>query len=216
MKFKCKKYFIIIGLVFILLPINSSALSGSVSISCPKVTLNPDEVINCSISGNSSDFVAAVSAKLSSTGNIQIFNITTPSIWQGNGSDGSIELYTDENKNGKFLIANFTVKALHEGTGVINVNNVSFTDESFSENAVSSEVLNIVIQKQSINADNTSTSIPTQYPNDENIPNESIDDEDNQLEEKNDKYNRMLFIGIILVTSGIILVIISFKSFVRK
>ena len=120
-----KKYFVIGVILSVLLPINVKALSGSVSISCNNSSIEVGSNTTCTISGYSDSEISALSASLTSSGSISISNINTSSIWQGNGGDGNIQLYTDSNKSGGFSIATFTITGNSIGSGNINLNSVS-------------------------------------------------------------------------------------------
>lgn len=145
------KKWILVGLMSILLPLNVNALSGSVSLKCNKTTLYLNETTTCTLTGYSSEEVSALSARLNASGNISVSDISTSSIWQGDGSDGDIELYTDNNKNGSFNIATFKVKASSNiGSGKINVTSVNFTDASFMEHSVSSNSLEISVEEEKV------------------------------------------------------------------
>ena len=140
------KKILIITLISILIPLNIKALTGSVNIKCNSNAISGNTSTTCTLSGNSSEGVSSLSAKLSASGNISITNIST-SIWQGNGDGGNIELYTDSNKSGNFSIVTFTIKANGNiGTGTINVNNVKFYDASFDGYSIGGKSLNITIK----------------------------------------------------------------------
>ena len=106
-----KKIIMTLGLVGVLIPLNTKALTGNVNLSCEATTLKPGESTNCTIKGNINEEVSAVSIKLGVGDNLTLSNIKTDSSWQGDGEGGNIELYTDTNKTGNFPIATFTVKA---------------------------------------------------------------------------------------------------------
>lgn len=143
-----KKYFVIGVILSVLLPINVKALSGSVSISCNNSSIEVGSNTTCTISGYSDSEISALSASLTSSGSISISNINTSSIWQGNGGDGNIQLYTDSNKSGGFSIATFTITGNSIGSGNINLNSVKFTDASFSENSISGSSITITVKEK--------------------------------------------------------------------
>lgn len=145
------KKWILVGLMSILLPLNVNALSGSVSLKCNKTTLYLNETTTCTLIGYSSEEVSALSARLNASGNISVSDISTASIWQGDGSDGDIQLYTDNNKNGSFNIATFKVKASSNvGSGKISVTSVNFTDANFMEHSISSNSLEISVEEEKV------------------------------------------------------------------
>ncbi|MBP3921204.1 MAG: cadherin-like beta sandwich domain-containing protein [Bacilli bacterium] len=139
-----KKSIITIGIISLLIPISIKA--GSVSLSCNDANVTKGGSTTCTLSGSSSEEVSALSAKLSSSGGVSISNVNISSGWQGDGSGGSIDLYTDNNKSGGFGIATFTVNV--NGEGSISVGGVTFSDANFSENGVSGTSFNIGIKEE--------------------------------------------------------------------
>ena len=145
-----KKILFILGLI--LLPLNVFALTGSTSITCAKNTLEIGGTTTCTISGTASAGVSVVSAKLSSSGGISISEITSASIWQGDGEGGNFELYTDENKTGTFQIGSFKVTANSAGTGTITFGSVEFGDADFNANTISSSIYTITVNAPPVEA----------------------------------------------------------------
>lgn len=144
-----KKKYIFIGIIFgLLFPISVSALSGSASISCNSTSIEVGSSTSCTLYGYSNEGVSAVAASLTAGGSISISNINTSSNWQGNGSDGNIQLYTDSNMSGSFGIVSFTVTGNSVGGGTINVGGIRFSDASFNENGISGTSLSITVNEK--------------------------------------------------------------------
>ena len=131
-----------------LFPISVSALSGSASISCNSTSFEVGSSTSCTLYGYSNEGVSAVAASLTAGGSISISNINTSSNWQGNGSDGNIQLYTDSNMSGSFGIVSFTVTGNSVGGGTINVGGIRFSDASFNENGISGTSLSITVNEK--------------------------------------------------------------------
>lgn len=143
-----KKVLIVVGLFSILFPIKANALVGNVIVTCKNNNLMPGEETSCTIIGTSDNEVSAVSMTLNLGTNLTLTHINTDSSWQGDGENGVIELYTETNKNGKFPIATFSIKADKISMGAstnISVTNPFFTDASFTEHSVSTSAENIRI-----------------------------------------------------------------------
>lgn len=144
-----RKKRIFIGIIFgLLFPISVSALSGSASISCNSTSIEVGSSTSCTLYGYSNEGVSAVAASLTAGGSISVSNINTSSNWQGNGSDGNIQLYTDSNKSGSFGIVSFTVTGNSVGSGTINVGGIRFSDASFNENGISGTSLSITVNEK--------------------------------------------------------------------
>ena len=175
------------GIISVIIPVSIHALSGSTSISCSKTTIAPDETVSCTIKGTSSEEVSAVSAKLTSSGNIRISNIKSSSGWLGDGDDGNIDFYTDSNKIGTFSIATFSVTGVSDGSGVINLANTNFTDAEFNDNTVGNKSLTVDVKtakkldessqtNSTTNTNKTTTSdTPKQEENNNATPKKSSD-----------------------------------------
>lgn len=158
-----RKKCIFIGIIFgLLFPISVSALSGSASISCNSTSFEVGSSTSCTLYGYSNEGVSAVAASLTAGGSISVSNINTSSNWQGNGSDGNIQLYTDSNKSGSFGIVSFTVTGNSVGSGTINVGGIRFSDASFNENGISGTSLSITVNEKYVpKPDPTSTTPST-------------------------------------------------------
>lgn len=177
-----RKKIILMGVILsILLPINVKALSGSINISCNDSNVIVGNSTNCSITGNSDSEVSALAMTLSSGGSISISNIVTSSVWQGNGSDGDIQLYTDSNKTGNFSIATFTVTGNSVGSGTITASGVMFTGADFNDVGVSGK--NIVIN---VKEKETPKPNPEPTPKPSNNGNNNNNSNNNQVNKSND------------------------------
>lgn len=165
-----KKKYILIGVILsVLLPINVNALSGSISISCGSTSIEVGSSTSCTVTGYSDSEVSALAMNLSSGGTISISNIVTSSIWQGNGSDGNIQLYTDSNKSGNFSIATFTVSGNNAGNGSITASGISFTGADFNETGISGKNIIITVKEKEVPKPD-----PTPEPKPSNNNNQTI------------------------------------------
>lgn len=151
---------LVLFLVLMLFPIKLYAISGNVSLTCPK-ELEINKVYTCTLKGFSSEEVAALSLKIASSSNILISNVKTSNTWQGNGDNGNVILYTDNNKKGNFDIATFNIKLLNSEPSSVNINNVKFTDASFVQGSVSGTTMNFVVKKVTTTTKQTTTTSKT-------------------------------------------------------
>ena len=130
-----KKVLYTLGLIGLLSPLSIKALTGDVTVTCEKNKLSKGETTTCAIKGNTTEGVSAVSAKVNLGENLTFVSFTPDSSWQGDGEEGNIALYTDNNKNGNFNIGTITVKAGNT-TGVttsVGLKDVKLSDASFTE-----------------------------------------------------------------------------------
>lgn len=178
-----KKLFMLVALSCLLLPFNTNALTGTISLNCTKTTLQPGEETKCTIKGNTTDEVSAVSMKLAVGSNLTLTNITTDTIWQGDGNGGSIELYTDSNKSGNFNVATFTIKAGAVSSDVttnVSLSSINLSDKNFIETSIKINSLSISISKTEASTDlqkTDSENVEANKPNDGDL--ELINPEDN-------------------------------------
>ncbi len=188
-----RKKIILMGVVLsILLPINVKALSGSINISCNDSNVIVGNSTNCSITGNSDSEVSALAMTLSSGGSISISNIVTSSVWEGNGSDGNIQLYTDSNKTGNFSIATFTVTGNSVGSGTITASGVMFTGADFNDVGVSGKNIVINVKEKETPKPNPE---PTPKPSNNGNNNNNSNNNNNQIKKSNDATLKSLSIS---------------------
>lgn len=142
------KIIILIVLINMILPISANALTGSVNLSCKSGKINPGDTLQCTITGESVEEVTNASMKISVSENLTLTEVVTDSSWDGDGDDGNIDLFTDENKKGDFNIATFTVKASSITTGsdtTISLDNIVLSDKDWNEVEFNSKKLSIRI-----------------------------------------------------------------------
>lgn len=188
-----RKKIILMGVILsILLPINVKALSGSINISCNDSNVIVGNSTNCSITGNSDSEVSALAMTLSSGGSISISNIVTSSVWQGNGSDGDIQLYTDSNKTGNFSIATFTITGNSVGSGTITASGVMFTGADFNDVGVSGKNIVINVKEKETPKPNPE---PTPKPSNNGNNNNNSNNNNNQVKKSNDATLKSLSIS---------------------
>lgn len=125
-------------LFFILLLIPMFTYAGYISMSC-----NDDVVSNgnitCNISGNSSNIVTAISIMVKVGNNISFAKFEPSSIWQGDGDNGDIELYTAMDVFGNFDIGKLVlnVDSIDSGydTNII-LDSISYFDDRGKETKI--------------------------------------------------------------------------------
>lgn len=125
-----------LGLFLIMLiPFQVKALAGgSISLDCPN-KVNSGQTFTCKVLGSiSSGEVSSLSAKVSLSSNLELVSFTNDGDFQGNGDDGKIELYTDNNRSGNFGIGTIKIRVkdgVYDKYEKIDVTSVKYYDESF-------------------------------------------------------------------------------------
>lgn len=145
-----KNYIKILLLVILMItPLKGvKAESANIVLDCPN-KISTGKTITCTISGNATDIsISSLEGKIITSGNIEIQKFTTDDIWEGNGDNGSVDLYTEENKTSNFAIGTVTLKIKDETNsegGVITLNNFTFYDSSFQPITINNVSKNITI-----------------------------------------------------------------------
>ncbi len=158
-----KKIIRIIGILLIILPIKVNALTATISVSCDKTKIAPGDSTTCRITGNTSGKIAGFSSAIEVGEGLTLGTITKDSIWEGEGSNGTMDLYTSDDKTGKFNIASFTVTASSSITNgkdvTIKIKNASatdvdnnFNDQSLSDASTSIRIMSTVNTLSSLSA----------------------------------------------------------------
>lgn len=146
-----KRVFIFAVLLSVVLPFKVKAL-GSIAIDCEQEVLEVGQSTTCKITGTSTNEVAALSFDLLSNDRLVISDIKTSSIWQGDGEDGKIGLYTDNNKIGTFAIATLKITATDKvGTGKMEAKNLLFTNAAFENQSLDNVDYTIQIKEKNQN-----------------------------------------------------------------
>ena len=127
---------------------------GTINLSCDNTTIFNTDSINCTITGTvaSTSEVSSLSAQINLSDNLELSNVTVDSsVWQGDGEEGDIKLYTDSNKSGTFNIVTFTVKPkgiIYNAETKISLSDVKFYEGSannYKEQVISEATLNFEV-----------------------------------------------------------------------
>ncbi len=129
---KKKLSYLIILTLIVIMPISIKALTGSINITCDKEDYSMNETATCKVTGTSDEEVRSISAKINS----EYLNVsfTADSIWQGNGDNGNIQLYSDSAKKETFNIGTLKVTVKDsdstEVSGILTLSDVKYSDVS--------------------------------------------------------------------------------------
>ena len=122
-------------LIFILLLLPMEVLADNIYMTCNQDVITKDSV-SCSIKGNTTTTTIAVSLKVKTGSNITFKSFTPSSVWQGDGEDGNVDLYTANDILGKYDIGtlNLNVESLYQGLDTsITLYSVSVYDRDGKE-----------------------------------------------------------------------------------
>lgn len=150
---KRKVSYLILVAVLLILPLNVKALTGSVEINCDKSSYNENETATCKVIGKSDDLVISISGQLKE-GNYDA-SFKTASVWEGDGDDGNIQLYTAEDLKGTFDIGTITVKKKANQTiedsitSSVGISDIMFGSEQGQEVSINDANVSITFNKES-------------------------------------------------------------------
>jgi len=128
-----------VGIILLLFPFTFvNAGEMSIGINCPSQA-KIGETIRCTVSGNSgTSLISSLEAKIQISSELEFIKFHTDAIWQGNGENGSIDLYTDSNKSGAFSIG--VIEAKVKSNAVVGqsilLHNVVYYDHEFNDISV--------------------------------------------------------------------------------
>ncbi len=122
------------------------AFTKEVNITCENTELNVSESTTCKMTGNTDEAISGLQFYLTSNDKIEIQDIKTSSIWEGDGLDGNVGLYTDENKMGTFDIGTFKIKAKKGGKVKVKAEKISFSTSSFELVSLDDEIFEMKIK----------------------------------------------------------------------
>ena len=112
-------------------------LSNDLILTCDSDEIKLYDEVICTLMGNVTSYeVSAFSSTIETFGSdFELVEVNVDEIWQGDGDGGDIDLYTDENKSGKFALVTFKVvlKDINQDEIVINLIDNSYFDEEYQE-----------------------------------------------------------------------------------
>jgi len=121
-----------------------------ITLTCNRTSIKLNSELICALEGNIKEYeVSAISATIAPSNNYKLISITPNSIWEGDGENGDIDLYTDENKSGNFKIANIAITLTNKNIDnlEIKIENISYFDQEFSEHKIDNITKKIIIEK---------------------------------------------------------------------
>ena len=110
--------------------------NDKIVLTCQDKVIRKDEELTCTLKGKASKSkVTAVTARIEESDDFEVTKVTPDSIWQGDGEEGFIALYTDIYKEKKFSIATFNIKLKNKEAKEVTINIIenTFTDEEYEE-----------------------------------------------------------------------------------
>lgn len=105
----------------------------ALSISCD----TKDKELICTLKGNSSYEISALSALITVSGGT-LTSVNPDPVWEGDGENGKIDFYTDINKINKFNVATFNISLEENNTNKvkIDISNIEYFDKEYMEHSI--------------------------------------------------------------------------------
>ena len=162
MKREFNKTYVIIGLIIVLVGVISlvaikgnlpTKLSASVSdlnsngvkIYCEDNTIKVNKEMKCFVVGYLDDEITSIDGLLTSSSNLEVFDISNTTNFNGSIDEGKISFYSMPQTKGKFDIATFTLRALKVGNGQIKFTDALIGDSDFKKVEVKDAVYGIQV-----------------------------------------------------------------------
>lgn len=138
----------IVIISLILFPLSAYAEEASVYLKCPEVIIK-DQEFTCEVRAKSPYEVSGIDYRFRLKDNLEKVDFIVDPIWVGNEEDDIVLVYTDKNKINDFPIGKIVLKAKEDLTKVeVFTTKLLFSDASFNEHILVSEVVNKVESKQ--------------------------------------------------------------------
>lgn len=119
-------------------------------LTCDSKTIKKDEEVSCTLKGNVSDYdVSSLSSTIEKNNDYELIEVIPDSSWEGDGENGDIDLYTDNNKSDKFGIVTFKIKLLNDENDNIQINIIEniFFDQDFNRYDLSNVTTKLKIER---------------------------------------------------------------------
>ena len=112
--------------MFLVLLFPGIVFADNVSLNCPsEVAINTE--YSCTLSGYTDSGVFSLSSKVIVGGNVQFIGfVTNKDLWQGDGANGDVLLYREDNVTGSFLIGTIKLKSTNTSDNVVTIEEVTF------------------------------------------------------------------------------------------
>jgi len=112
--------------MFLVLLFPGIVFADNVSLNCPReVAINTE--YSCTLSGYTDSGVFSLSSKVIVGGNVQFIGfVTNKDLWLGDGANGDVLLYREDNVTGSFVIGTIKLKSTNTSDNVVTIEDVTF------------------------------------------------------------------------------------------
>lgn len=149
-KFNLLKILLPFSLVIILLTITYLYFTQpkeNLILTCDQKNIQVGKNFTCTIYGYQKEYeVSSLTTTIKTSDNVEIIQVTPDTSFEGDGENGIIELYTDENKKGKFPIATVVFSLANKNEITIQLKDNAFFDEKFKEHKLTTKSKKLVVK----------------------------------------------------------------------
>lgn len=173
--------------IMLMMPIFVNA--NQIFLSCP-TEIEKNAEFTCTVTGKSSSVITSISASVTLGDKLQFLSFTSDDKWQGNATNGVIDVYTSDTITGSFKIGTLKLKNTGEGNNSVTLETVKFHDDNYKKIDVSSvrkdvllKVNNVVNENKNnnINNNNNQNNNNTNNGSNQGTGNDDVLDNDNQI-----------------------------------
>ena len=179
---------IVFAVLILLFPLTIYA--SEIKLDCPK-EIAPKSEFTCQIKGKTDMLVTGISAKIQTDKSLELVSVITDKIWQGDGKDGDIKIFTDSEVTGDFNIGTIKFKTNGENNN-ISIDSIIFYDNKVKSHKIESVSVNIFVNNE-IKENNQTNNISSNYLVDLEIENHdlSFSKQNNEYEIKIGNENKL-------------------------
>lgn len=211
--------FLLIVLNLFVNVVHADTISADVIVDCDSDKIMIGKDITCIIKTNLSDGTTlnGFGGKIELASNLKLESVTIDNnMWQGNGDEGNIQLYTDKQYSNSVEIAKIKIGVINNANGYLKIKDINLSVGTNFDLVEKSDVVKNFIYSSSTSDNNNGNNTD----NGNGVPT-NPDDSKNDLVDSNDNVNNnpqtgmnLFYIGIILL--GIITFVISFLLYNNK
>lgn len=216
--------FLLIVLNLFVNVVHADTISADVIVDCDSDKIMIGKDITCIIKTNLSDGTTlnGFGGEIELSSNLKLISVTIDNnIWQGNGDDGNIQLYTDKQYNNSVEIAKIKIGVINNVNGYLKIKDINLSvGTNFDLVKKSDVVKNFIYSSSTSDNNNGNNNGGNNSDNGNGVPT-NPDDSKNDLVDSNGNVNNnpqtgmnLFYIGIILL--GTITFVISFLLYNNK
>ena len=126
----------IIFTIFTIMFFPGIVYADNISLNCPSEVTKGTEY-TCTLHGYTDNGVFSLSSRVIVSGNVELIGfVTNRDLWQGDGTNGDIQLYREDDALGSFLIGTIKAKSNSDSDNIVTVENITFFSSSGDKSSI--------------------------------------------------------------------------------